>query len=110
MFRVVYEVMLRGLPEELECLSRLNSILNSKGVCVGSHTMFVCSYRDNVIIKVTPHTLRSTQGVQPYRDVLQPLSISIVIEGNGAGEVIDAANTVHDTLKGCGLSIRLLAD
>lgn len=110
MFRVAYEAVLRGLPEELECLSNLYRVLSTKGMCIGSQTMFICSYKNSIIIKVTPHSSKYIQGMQLYRDVTQPLTITIVIEGDGAEDIINAATTVYDTVKSCGLSIRLLSE
>lgn len=110
MFRIVYEIVLRGLSEELDCLSKLYSVLSSRGVCVGSQTMFVCSYGGATVVKVTPHSPKSTQDVQLYRGVVQPLTITIIIEGGGAESVVDSASVVYTLVKGCGLSIRLLSE
>lgn len=110
MFKAVYEVVLRGLPEELECISKLYKALSIKGMCIGSQTMFICSYEDNTIIKVTPHTSRYIQGVQLYRDITQPLTITITIEGSNVDNIINAVNIIYDIVKGCGLQIRLLSE
>jgi len=110
MYRVLYEVILRGIPEELECLSKLNNILSLDGICIGSQTMFICSYRDIAIIKMSPHTSRQSPGAQPYREIVQPISIAISIESSNADGVIKAARIVYEAIKSCGLSIKLIAE
>ncbi|MCS7111029.1 MAG: hypothetical protein N3D82_01260 [Ignisphaera sp.] len=109
MFRAVYEVVLRGFSEELECLSRLYNALTLRGTCIGSQTMFICSNRNNTVIKVTPHSTRLAQDVQLY-SVAQPLTVAIVVEGSSAVDIIDAASVIYSTVKSCGLSIKLLSD
>ncbi len=110
MFKAVYEVVLRGLSEELECISKLYRTLSTKGICIGSQTMFICSYENSTIIKVTPHTSKYIHATQLYRDITQPLTITITIEGSSANDIIDAATTIYDIVKGCGLQIRLLSE
>ncbi|MEM2752838.1 MAG: hypothetical protein QXI94_07110, partial [Sulfolobales archaeon] len=56
-FRVVYDILLKGVPEELTCLTKLGEYLFSRGTCVGTHASFLCSYKE-CVIKVAPQVIK----------------------------------------------------
>lgn len=114
MFRVVYEVVLAGAPEELDCISRLgDAIKEAGGECVGSHTMFLCALGET-LVKVTPH-LAPREGApypppptQVMRGLTVALSTYLVIEGRDPRAVVEVVSRLYAILRGCGLSVRLV--
>lgn len=106
MFRVVYDVALKGLPEEISCLTKLGEHLSMFGLCVGTHISFLCSYRE-CLVKVAPQIVRPTQIAY---ELLQAGSVKIVIESTDHRSLVQVASDVYKMLKDCGLTLRLLLD
>ncbi len=105
MYRVSYEIILHGFPEELKCIVKLNESLNTMDNCVGTQTSFICSYGDT-LIKLIPY--QQTQQFSPLQPQPQMLSIVIYIEGEKVKDVIDTARHIYNILKNCGVLIRLI--
>ncbi len=106
MFRAVYDLVLRGVPEELACLTRLGEYLFSRGTCVGTHTSFLCSYSGSVV-KVTPHVVRPHY---PAYELPQVGSVRIIVESSGQDSLAAVASEVYRRLRECGLTPRLLPE
>ncbi len=106
MYRVSYEIVLHGFPEELKCITKLNEALNTMNNCVGTQTSFLCSYGDT-LIKLIPY--QQVQQFSPLQPQPQALSIVIHIEGEKVGNIIDAARHIYNMLKNCGVLIRLIS-
>lgn len=106
MFRVVYDVVLKGLPEEISCLTKLGENLFASGLCVGTHTSFLCSYGE-CLVKVVPQIVKPTQITY---ELLQAGSVKVVIESTDHKSLVQVASDVYRILKNCGLTLRLLLD
>jgi len=106
MYRVSYEIVLHGFPEELKCIIKLNEALNTMDNCVGSQTSFVCFYGDT-LIKLIPY--QQPQQFSPLQPQPQTLSVIISIEGEKARDVVDTAKHIYNILKNCGVLVRLVS-
>ncbi len=106
MFRAVYDVVLRGAPEELACLAKLGEYLFSRSVCVGTHTSFLCSYGGSVV-KVTPQMVKPHY---PAYELPQLASVRIIVESPNHDSLVAVVSDVYRTLKECGLIPRLLPE
>lgn len=106
MFRVVYDAPLRGVPEEIACLTKLGEYMFSAGTCVGIHTSFLCSYRGS-IVKVAPHIVKP---YHPTHELLQVGTVKIVIESSNQDSLVNVAADTYKTLKECGITLRLLPE
>lgn len=105
-FRVVYDVVLKGLPEEISCLARLGEQLFASGSCVGTHTSFLCSYR-GCLVKVAPQIVKPAQITY---ELLQAGSVKVVVESTDHTSLVQVVSDVYRVLKDCGLTLRLLPD
>ncbi|MEM1623836.1 MAG: hypothetical protein QW794_03505 [Thermosphaera sp.] len=105
-FRVVYDVILKGVPEELTCLTKLGEYLFARGTCVGTHTSFLCSYRD-CLIKVAPQVIKPHYLTQ---DLMQAGAIRVIIESHDHLSLVAVSSEVHRTLKECGIAVRILPE
>ncbi len=108
MFKVVYEVVIRGLPEEQLCISRVrDSLMSSGSECVGHQLMLLCSSGE-VMIKLTPFT-DQRMSIQPqmFREITYP-QLYVVIEGVKAGDVVRIADLIYKGLRECGIALKLL--
>lgn len=106
MFRAVYDVVLRGAPEELACLTKLGEYLFSRGACVGTHTSFLCSYGGSVV-KVTPQVIRPHY---PTYELPQVGSVRIIVESQSQDSLVAVSSDVYRALRECGLTPRLLPE
>lgn len=105
MFRVVYELMLRGLPEEVECVSRLWSALSTGGRCVGTHTTFLCSYGGS-LVKLAPQAVRP----QYLQEIPQVGVLRALVESQDSESLIEVASLVYRTLRECGVLVKLVPE
>lgn len=103
MFRVVYDILLRGTPEELACLTKLGELLSAGGTCVGTHASFLCSYR-GCVIKVVPQLIKPHY---PAHELTQAGAAKLIIESPDGGSLVAAALDAYRALKECGLALRL---
>lgn len=106
MFRVVYDVLLRGMPEELACLTKLGELLFAKGTCVGTHTSFLCSYK-GCVIKMAPQVVKPHY---PAHELAQVGTIKLIIESSNEDSLVAAALDTYKALKECGLALRLMPE
>jgi hypothetical protein len=104
-FRVVYELMLRGLPEEVECVGRLWATLSSGGMCVGTHTTFVCSLR-GCLVKLAPQVVRP----QYFQEIPQVGTLRALVEGQDPESLVEVASVVYRTLRECGVLVKLVPE
>lgn len=109
--KLVFEIQIKGMPNEIECLNRLREHMGYTSKCLGSSTAYACFYKD-VIIKVTPRVeetaQRGPQHIPLYTPLQQTLSLFLVIEGINVGEIAEVAENVYAFVRNCGLSIRFI--
>jgi len=110
LYRIAFEVYLRGLPTEMECLSKIREVLNSLGKCIGSATTFICFYKKS-IVKVIPkfeETSRRMPALPPlYEPIQQTLQIVITLESNDVENLAEVTERLHSLVKECSLMIKL---
>ncbi|MCC6016247.1 MAG: hypothetical protein LM582_04285 [Desulfurococcaceae archaeon] len=112
MYRIMFEVYLKGLPTEIECLNKIREILSSSGKCVGSTTAFVCFYRKSVV-KVVPKVEESPRRASVpmfppvYEPIQQAMQLYIVLESEDVENLADVVENLYSLAKGCGLMIKL---
>lgn len=104
-FRVVYELMLRGLPEEIECVGKLWSTLSSGGRCVGTHTIFLCSFKGS-LVKLAP------QAIKPHyiQEIPQVGVLRALVESRDSESLVEVASLVYRTLRECGVVVKLVPE
>lgn len=105
-FRVVYDIVLKGIPEELTCLTKLGEYLFARGTCVGTHTSFLCSYKD-CLIKVAPQVIKPHYLTQ---DFVQAGAVKVIIESQDHYSLVTVTSEVHRALKECGVAVRILPE
>ena len=106
MFRVVYDLLLKGLPEEVSCIARLSEYLSSRGHCVGSQTMFLCSYMDS-LVKLAPQVLKPQY---PVYEIPQVGTVRLIIESESQRSLVEAASEIYGLLRDCNITLRLLPE
>uniref|UniRef100_A0A7C2ZN46 Uncharacterized protein n=1 Tax=Ignisphaera aggregans TaxID=334771 RepID=A0A7C2ZN46_9CREN len=110
MYRVVFELHIRGLPSEIECLSKLRDYLGSVGMCLGSASAYLCFY-SNTMIKVIPKIERgiSTSSMPSlHEQIQQTVPIALIFEGDIINEMSEIIRQVYTMAKNCGLAIKLV--
>lgn len=109
MYHTLFEVQIRGMPNELECLTKLRDRLAIVGKCLGSSSMYICFYK-STMIKVMPKTEDSSRKtpIPPYETLQQMISILFSIESNNTEEMAVIVESVYNVIKNCGLFIRLI--
>lgn len=108
MYRIVYEVNLKGMPSELNCLTKFYENFRNISKCVGSPMNFVCFYK-NIVIKIIPRVSETTRFMPMTHDVFaQTMSISIIIESKSIKYIFEVVDSVYNFVKNCGLIIRLV--
>lgn len=110
MYKVLFEVYVKGLPSEVECFNKIREVLESIGKCLGSPTAFVCFYK-NSLVKVVPKAEEFQRRVpipsHVYEPVQQILLITIELESDNIENLAEVIEQVYSIAKGCGLAIKL---
>jgi len=97
--------MLRGLPEEIECVNKLWSTLSSSGRCVGTHTTFLCSLGGS-LVKLAPQTVRP----QYIQEIPQMGVLRVLVESQDSESLVEVASLVYRTLRDCGVLVKLVPE
>lgn len=106
MFRSVYDLLLKGLPEEVSCIAKLGEYLFSRGLCVGSHTTFLCSYKGS-LVKLAPQVIKPQY---PTYEVPQVGTIRVVVESESQEALMEVVSDIYKLLRDCGITLRLLPE
>ena len=109
MYRILFEIQIKGLPEELACLNKLREHLNSIGKCLGSAVSYIC-FIGNTMAKIMPRTDGATPShihslIGPLQ---QSIPILLLVEGASVKEIASAVELIFEFVKGCGLLIKLV--
>lgn len=111
MHKTIFEVYVKGMPNEVECLNKLREYLESLSRCFGSSTAYACVYKD-VLIKVIPKLeevqRRTTTLTHIYEPLQQVFSITVTVEGDSVANLAELSEKVYEFAKNCGLMIRLI--
>ncbi|MEM1541113.1 MAG: hypothetical protein QW101_00515 [Ignisphaera sp.] len=108
MYRIVYEIRLKGMPNEMECLVKLHEVIKDVAVCVGSATTFTCFYK-NVVVKLMPKYMdKVRQPSMAYEPLLQTISINLVIESRSVKYIPELVERIYSFAKNCGLALQLV--
>lgn len=107
----MFEVYVKGMPSEVECLNKLREYLESLSRCFGSSTTYACVYKD-VLIKVIPKVeeaqRRSTTLTHIFEPLQQALSIVITLEGDSVGNLAEISEHIYGFARNCGLMLKLI--
>ena len=108
LYRIVYEIRLKGIPNEMECLAKLHEAIKNVSTCIGSATTFVCFYK-NVLVKLMPkHIDKAYQPSVAYEPLLQTISISLIIESKSVKYIPEIVESIYSFAKNCGLALQLV--
>jgi len=109
--KIMFEVYVKGVPSEVECLNRLHEYLESLSRCFGSSTTYACVYKD-ILIKVVPKVeeaqKRSTTLTHIFEPLQQVLSIVITLEGESVSNLAEISELIYGFAKNCGLMLKLI--
>ncbi|MEM4788927.1 MAG: hypothetical protein QXM55_01765 [Ignisphaera sp.] len=112
MHKIIFEIYVKGMPNEVECLNKLREYLENLSKCFGSSTAYACVYKD-ILIKVIPKVeeaqRRSTALTYVYEPLQQALSIAITVEGDNIYNLVELSEGVYEFAKNCGLMLRLIS-